>query len=141
MKRDLNQREFTIIYNDFLDSNLLNKNEKLIYIAIKRFTDNETLKAFPSIKRLQKVTGISATCIKESIKHMEQLVVLKKENRQDPKGGHISNLYTLYDYAEIWDVDSSNEDETSVADKIEVATMIAQLKQLGYTVIKDIENP
>lgn len=132
IKSATDQRRFTIVYNDFMDSQLLNKHEKLIYIAIKRFADNETFKAFPSIKKLQDVTGISGKSIKESIKHMEQLGVLKKENRQDPKRGHISNLYTLYDYAEMWQ-DSSEEGNTSAADDIKAEKTISQLISSGYT--------
>ena len=117
IKSATDQRKFTIVYNDFLESDLLDKHEKLIYIAIKRFADNDTLKAFPSLKTLHKITGISIRWIKKSIEHMEQLGVISVEHREDDEKGHQSNLYTLYDYAEIWNVGSS-EDVTAVADEI-----------------------
>ena len=138
IKSATDQRKFTIVYNDFLESDLLDKHEKLIYIAIKRFADNDTLKAFPSLKTLHKITGISIRWIKKSIEHMEQLGVISVEHREDDEKGHQSNLYTLYDYAEIWNVGSS-EDVAAVADEISEAKLVAELKARGYTVKKEKE--
>ena len=139
IKSATDQRKFTIVYNDFLESELLDKHEKLIYIAIKRFADNDTLKAFPSLKTLHKITGISIRWIKKSIEHMEQLGVISVEHREDDEKGHQSNLYTLYDYAEIWNVGSSENDVAAVADEISEAKLVAELKARGYTVIKEKE--
>ena len=138
IKSATDQRKFTLVYNDFLESELLDKHEKLIYIAIKRFADNDTLKAFPSLKTLHKITGISIRWIKKSIEHMEQLGVISVEHREDDEKGHQSNLYTLYDYAEIWNVGSS-EDVAAVADEISEAKLVAELRARGYTVIKEKE--
>ena len=138
IKSATDQRKFTIVYNDFLESDLLDKHEKLIYIAIKRFADNDTLKAFPSLKTLHKITGISIRWIKKSIEHMEQLGVISVEHREDDEKGHQSNLYTLYDYAEIWNVGRS-EDVAAVADEISEAKLVAELRARGYTVIKEKE--
>ena len=139
IKSATDQRKFTIVYNDFLESDLLDKHEKLIYIAIKRFADNDTLKALPSLKTLHKITGISIRWIKKSIEHMEQLGVISVEHREDDEKGHQSNLYTLYDYAEIWNVGSSENDVAAVADEISEAKLVAELKARGYTVIKEKE--
>lgn len=139
IKSATDQRKFTIVYNDFLESELLDKHEKLIYIAIKRFADNDTLKAFPSLKTLHKITGISIRWIKKSIEHMEQLGVISVEHREDDEKGHQSNLYTLYDYAEIWSVGSSEDDVAAVADEISEAKLVAELRARGYTVIKEKE--
>lgn len=139
IKSATDQRKFTIVYNDFLESELLDKHEKLIYIAIKRFADNDTLKAFPSLKTLHKITGISIRWIKKSIEHMEQLGVISVEHREDDEKGHQSNLYTLYDYAEIWSVGSSENDVAAVADEISEAKLVAELRARGYTVIKEKE--
>lgn len=139
IKSATDQRKFTIVYNDFLESDLLDKHEKLIYIAIKRFADNDTLKAFPSLKTLHKITGISIRWIKKSIEHMEQLGVISVEHREDDEKGQQSNLYTLYDYAEIWKVGSSEDDVVAVADEISEAKLVAELRARGYTVIKEKE--
>lgn len=130
------QRKFTIVYNDFLESDLLDKHEKLVYIAIKRFADNETLTAFPSLKTLHKMTGISIRWIKKSIEHMEELGIISVEHRTSEDKGNQSNLYTLHDYAEIWSVGSS-EDIAAVADEISEMKLVAELRSRGYTVTNE----
>lgn len=136
IKSATDQRKFTIVYNDFLESDLLDKHEKLIYIAIKRFADNETLTAFPSLKTLHKMTGISIRWIKRSIERMEEIGVISVEHRTSEEKGNESNLYTLHDYAEIWSVGSS-EDIAAVADEISEMKLVAELRSRGYTVIKE----
>lgn len=139
IKSATDQRKFTIVYNDFLESELLDKHEKLIYIAIKRYADNDTLRAFPSLQTLHRITGISVRWIRKSIEHMEQLGVISVEHREDAEKGHQSNLYTLYDYAEIWNVGSSGEDAAVVADEISEAKLVAELRARGYRVVKEKE--
>ena len=147
IKSATDQRNFTIVYNDFLESNLLDKHEKLIYIAIKRFADNNTLKAFPSLKTLNKITGISIRWIKKSIEHMEQLGVISVEHRVDDEKGHQSNLYTLYDYAEIWQAGSSTEIENvkkkNFVDLSEVSTevLLEELQRRNKEKEPDITEP
>ena len=144
LKSATDQRKFTLVYNDFLDSDLLDKHEKLIYIAIKRFADNDTLKAFPSLKTLHKITGISIRWIKKSIEHMEQLGVISVEHREDDEKGHQSNIYTLYDYSEIWKAGSSAEIEDIKKNRLvnlrEVPTdvLLNELKRRNKT--KELET-
>lgn len=144
IKSATDQRKFTIVYNDFLESDLLDKHEKLIYIAIKRFADNDTLKAFPSLKTLHKITGISIRWIKKSIEHMEQLGVISVEHREDDEKGHQSNIYTLYDYAEIWNVGSSEEIEDIKKSKFvnlhEVSTELLLKELERRTKEKELES-
>ena len=136
IKSATDQRKFTIVYNDFLESDLLDKHEKLVYIVIKRFADNETLTAFPSLKTLHKMTGISIRWIKKSIEHMEELGIISVEHRTSEDKGNQSNLYTLHDYAEIWSVGSS-KDVAAVADEISEMKLVAELRSRGYTVTKE----
>lgn len=117
---------------------MLDKHEKLVYIAIKRFADNETLTAFPSLKTLHKMTGISIRWIKKSIEHMEELGIISVEHRISEDKGNQSNLYTLHDYAEIWSVGSS-EDIAVVANEISEMKLVAELRSRGYTVTKEKE--
>lgn len=58
IKSNTDQRPFSIIYHDFFKSNLLNMYEKIIFIALKIFTDDNN-QCFPSIKTLAKLTNIS----------------------------------------------------------------------------------
>ena len=139
IKSATDQRRFTIVYNDFLESDILNYYEKMVFIALKKFADNDSMRAFPSLKTIHGITGISLSQVRRSIEHMEQLGVISVEHRTDKEKGHQSNIYTLYDYAEIWKVDSSNDDVAAVVDEISEAKLVAELKARGYTVTKEKE--
>lgn len=94
------QRSFTLIYDDFLESDLLNPYEKLIFIYLKKYADKKN-QCFPSLNTLAKVAGISRRKVQDCLKNMQDKGVLEITHRNTGKE-HISNLYTLYDTAEIW---------------------------------------
>lgn len=135
------QRRFTLVFNDFLDSNLLSAKEKMVFIAIKRFANNETQTAFPSLQTIGRITGMSKSSVQRSLKRLEELGVLEHKRQKNEKtNGFTSNLYTIYDYAEIWKVkDGGAVDEQAVVDEITEARMIATLRARGYTVSKEKE--
>lgn len=135
IRQATDQRKFTLVYHDFMESKLLDYKEKLIFIAIKRYANNETLKAFPSLKTISGITGISQRTIQRCIEHMVDIGVISVEHRVDPDKGNQSNVYTLYDFAEIWDCKTDDE-LIDVADKVNEAKMIAELKARGYIVSK-----
>lgn len=138
IKSATDQRPFIMIYQDFLESDLLdNYYQKLVYIYLKKFADSNN-QCFPSIKKLSKLTKIGATKIKQTLAELEEKGVISKENRSRSDGGKTSNLYTLYDFAEVWNVGSS-EDVAAVAEEVSEAKMIAELRSKGYTVIKEKE--
>lgn len=136
IKSATDQRKFTLVYNDFLESDLLNHYEKSVFIALKKYADNDTMRAFPSLNKLHKITGISLSQVRRSIDHMKELGVISVEHRTDEDKGHQSNFYTLYDYAEIWSVGSS-EDIAAVANEISEMKLVAELRSRGYTVTKE----
>lgn len=138
IKSATDQRPFIMIYQDFLESDLLdNYYQKLVYIYLKKFADSNN-QCFPSIKKLSKLTKIGATKIKQTLAELEEKGVISKENRSRSDGGKTSNLYTLYDFAEVWNVGSS-EDVAAVAEEVSEAKMIAELRSKGYNVIKEKE--
>lgn len=103
------QRPFVIIYQDFLESDLLdNCYQKLIFIYLKKFSDEKN-QCFPSLKKLSKITKIGITRVKKTILELEEKGVISKQDRTRADGGKTSNLYTLYDYSEIWESGSSTE--------------------------------
>lgn len=127
-----------MVYQDFLESDLLdNYYQKLVYIYLKKFADSNN-QCFPSIKRLSSLTKIGTTKVKQTLAELEEKGVISKVNRKRSDGGKTSNLYTLYDFAEIWKVGSS-ENVVAVAEEVSEAKMIATLKARGYTVIKEKE--
>lgn len=120
---------FTQIYNAFLDNEKLTQHDKMVFIAIKSFTNNKTKQAYPSLATISRVSGVSLSQVRRSIAKMEEMQILKVESRSDDYNhGRISNLYTLYDSPEMWEDDFSteNEDFKAVAREIPDDILIAE---------------
>ena len=138
IKSATDQRPFIMVYQDFLESDLLdNHYQKLVYVYLKKFADSKN-QCFPSVKTLSKLTKISVNKVKLTLAELEKKGVISKENRTRPDGGKSSNLYTLYDFKELWDAGSSEEVAT-VVDEYEDKKLISLLEAKGYTVIKEKE--
>ena len=138
IKTITDQRPFIMVYQDFLESDLLdNYYQKLVYIYLKKFADSKN-QCYPSVKTLSKLTKISVNKIKITLAELEQKGVIAKENRTRPDGGKSSNLYTLYDFKELWNV-GSNEDVAAVVDEYEDKKLISLLEAKGYRVVKEKE--
>lgn len=137
IKNDTDQRPFSMIYHDFFKSNLLNTHEKMIFIALKIFTDNNN-QCFPSLKKISDITGISKRKIQDSLKEMERKQIISIENRFGTYGGKSSNLYTLHDFKELWNA-SNSEDIAAVANEISEMKLVSELRSRGYTVTKEKE--
>ena len=132
------QRPFIMVYQDFLESDLLDDYfQKLVYIYLKKFADSNN-QCFPSIKKISSLTKIGTTKVKQTLAELEEKGVISKANRNRSDGGKTSNLYTLYDFAEIWKVGSS-EDVAAVQEEVTEAKMIATLRAKGYIVTKEKE--
>lgn len=132
------QRPFIMVYQDFLESDLLDDYyQKLVYIYLKKFADSNN-QCFPSIKKISSLTKIGTTKVKQTLAELEEKGVISKANRNRSDGGKTSNLYTLYDFAEIWKVGSS-EDVATVQEEVTEAKMIATLRAKGYIVTKEKE--
>lgn len=96
-----------MICNDFLESNKLNGNEKLIFILLKKFA-GDTGECFPSLQKLAELSGFSKSTVQRILKSLEEKEVLSVKHRRTQKG-NISNLYTIYDYAEMWRTENKDE--------------------------------
>ena len=137
IKLTTDQRPFTIVYNDFLESKLLNSDEKIVFIVLKKFTDNNNY-CFPSLKTLSETTGISKRKIQNILSKLEEKKVIIKENRIKENGSKTSNLYTLFDFEELWNC-KSTEKISATINEFEENQLIQALSEKGYEVIKKRE--
>lgn len=130
------QRPFIMVYQDFLESNILdNYYQRLVYIYLKKFADSKN-QCYPSVKTISKQSGISVNKVKITLKELEEKGIIAKANRSRPDGGKSSNLYTLYDYRELWNAGNS-EEVAAVIDGIQEKYMIEALTAKGYYVTKE----
>lgn len=130
------QRSFIMVYQDFLESDLLdNYYQRLVFIYLKKFANSKN-QCYPSIKTISKQSGISVNKVKVTLKELEGKGIIAKTNRSRSDGGKSSNLYTLYDYGELWNA-GSNEEAAAIIDEIEEKRMIEALTAKGYHVTKE----
>lgn len=135
IKSATDQRKFIMIYHDFLESDLLTSHEKMVFIALKKFADSNS-QCFPSLKKLADITKISKRKIQDTLKSLEQKHIIGIESRSRADGGDTSNLYTLYDFKELWNAGSS-EEMAAVVNEYEEMKLVAELRSRGYTVTKE----
>ncbi len=127
------QRRFTMVYNDFLESDKLDCYEKMVFIALKRYADSETNKCFPSLKTLHTITGLSIRKIQNVIQSLEKKKVLEKRHRFT-NGGYTSNEYILRDEKWMWKPEDGEQDNQNVVSLQSEQEMIAYLRSRGYKV-------
>lgn len=130
------ERYYTKCYHDFMDCNLLNGEEKIIFLALKRFLDvkSDNGNVFPTIETIQKMTGWGNQKVVKYIKSLVKKGIVKKIRQGLSK----SNIYILSDYTTMWTCDSV-EEMAAVADNEGVKPLtpeqhIAELERMGYTV-------
>ena len=131
------QRPFIMVYQDFLESELLGTHEKMLFIVLKKFANSKN-QCFPSLKKLADVTGMSKRKVQDTLKELEQKNIIAIEGRNRTDGGYSSNLYTLYDFKELWNAGSS-EEVAAVVDEYEDRKIIDLLESKGYVVTKEKE--
>jgi len=132
------QRLFTLVYTDFLESEVLtDPADKLVFICLKRYANAEG-SCFPSIRTLCKITGYGRTRVKESLQSLKDKGILEIRERKRMDGSKTSNLYLLNDRPEIWNpTDAAVDEEELTAEEREV---ISRLIARGYKVSKKEES-
>lgn len=128
------QRPFVMAYWDFIESNLFDWNEKRIVIILKKFANSKN-QCFPSIETLCKLSQLSKTTVLKTLKSLETKKAIKIEHRKDKNNGSQSNLYTLYDFKELWNAESIEQIKETV--DIEELQLFELAKKKGYRLEKE----
>lgn len=107
--------DFTMLHNEFIDNTALNAHEKLVFIAIKRHLNKDTLQAFPSLATISKHARISKRAVQRAIETLTDKGIIQVEHRKDKENnGNRSNEYTLYDYKSMWTATSDKEIKSAI---------------------------
>lgn len=70
-----------------------------VYMALLYHADGKTRKAFPSLSRLAKETGMSRRKVVDCIAKLEQLGLIRVQHVTSQTGGHAANHYYICDLA------------------------------------------
>ncbi len=132
----LKERLFVKVYHDFLDSDYLSGKEKIIFILLKRYLDfsqdsgGSAGEVYPSLATLSKQAGMTEKSVRTVIQSLAKKGVLsvKRQGLSKP------NIYTIYDFPELWAVKDKDEALTIIEKEIPLAA-INELESRGYTVI------
>lgn len=128
-------RQFTILYNDMLQSDKLTNSEFRVFVALRSFADSKTLKAYPTLKKLSEVTGIADRHIRTYLRRLEEIGAIKTEFRKSDKGDFTSSIYTLNENSDFWNA-KTEEEETAAAAAFNEDLMIKALEARGYVITK-----
>ena len=128
---------FVILSHNFIKWEILNWNEKDIYIILLMYADSEQ-KCFPSINTLCRVSGKSNKTVIKALKGLEEKHLLKKENRIT-KNGQSSNLYTLYDFESVWEAESIEQVSKIVDTETKRKQLYELARELNYIVMEEKE--
>ena len=130
------ERYFSKNYHDFMDSTLLNGEEKIIFLSLKRFLDIRTDRGniYPTIETIQKMTGWGNHKVINNINSLVKKGIVKKIRQGLSK----PNIYVIADEAEMWNARNLDELKELAAES-EIEKSIRILKANGYTVTKEKE--
>lgn len=130
------ERQYVKVYQDFLHTELLSAEEKLVYIALKSFVayGSDEGKVFPSVETLCKITSMSKPRVIRNIDSLIKRGVVKKKRRGVTK----TNIYVLADNSVMWKSKTEDELKQNSEGRIDLSTdeMLEELKRRGVEVIK-----
>ncbi|HPC31311.1 MAG TPA: helix-turn-helix domain-containing protein [Candidatus Paceibacterota bacterium] len=88
-KRKMRKR-FAWVSYEVLEDEDLTSSDKVVYMVLSRFADNETQECYPSFGKIRKLSGLTDTTISTSIKHLEE-----KEYIEVSRNAGKVNMYQL----------------------------------------------
>lgn len=128
------QREFVMVYQDFLNNGLLTTEEKMLFIALKSFVSygTDSGKVFPSNETLQKITGMSKPRVIRNLQSLQEKGIIKIKRRGLTK----TNIYALEDSETMWKSETVEELKANSDVMIDATDqeLIEELRRRGYNV-------
>tara|TARA_R100000808_G_scaffold2316_2_gene9414 strand:+ start:1678 stop:2325 length:648 start_codon:yes stop_codon:yes gene_type:complete len=79
---------FTVIENSFIRDESIGRNEKVVYLVLASFADQDTGQCYPSIATIEKFAGLTDKPVMKAIRELERIGWIKCQRR--------SNTSTLY---------------------------------------------
>ncbi|MBY2477520.1 helix-turn-helix domain-containing protein [Clostridioides difficile] len=92
--KDVRKREWFWLENEVIDNSSLSMHEKMAYITLARYADNESM-CFPSNATIAKKMGCSINTARKAIKSLEEKQLIKKIPRKKNEKENDSNLYCV----------------------------------------------
>lgn len=87
---DKSKWNYTVIENEIIETELLDIYEKILYVTLKRFANIQTGEAFPGVKRVSILAGMSERKARSVIGSLSEKGFVKVEHRKNQ-----TSIYTL----------------------------------------------
>lgn len=91
------RRPFTTVDDLIITDTDLSWKAKVVYLVLAQHSNNKTFTAFPSYKRMGKLSGSSESSAKRGVKELLSKGYIKKKRRFKENGSETSSLYYLID--------------------------------------------
>lgn len=125
---------FVPVYHTFLESDVLDGKEKIVFIILKKFLKIGTGQGqvYPKLETICKYTGMTKNTVRKIIKSLQKKGVLEIRQR----GATKTNLYTLKDFPEMWET-VDVEGSKTIIDGIDEKQGIEQPTSKGFCTSKE----
>lgn len=136
VKTSNHERRFVRCYLDFLDSELLTGEEKIIFLILKRFLDVRIDQGdvYPSLATVCRLSGMSEKTVRKHLKSLQKKGVVTVKRR----GLNKTNLYLISDKRDMWK-SQTIEELRMTAEETAEEKAVRYLRGLGYTITKEKE--
>jgi hypothetical protein len=94
---DLRDKKFTMVGRDILENTtkFTKPTQKLVYVMLCMYANNDTKRSFPSAGTLAKLCGCSDKSVRVAIKHLQEIGLIRVEPQYEKDGKQTSNVYIL----------------------------------------------
>jgi biotin operon repressor len=94
---DLRDKKFVMVGRSIMENTdkLARPTDKLVYVMLCMYADNKTKSSYPSAERLAKLCHCSERSVRNSLKRLKEVGLIRIEIRHDARGFRTSNRYFL----------------------------------------------
>ena len=146
---------FLWVRYDVFDNQDLNSSDMLVYMGLMRYMNNQTCTCFPSLTKLEEMTGLTRKTVYKSLAHLEEegLVAISKEGGKvnqylmlEPKQGKNSPSTRVNEQSALGEISPTNNTnlnntKNSLCPNAEQVEIIAHLnKKLGLVKPKGFKD-
>jgi len=135
-----NIKSFTMVSNELLSSKLITVAEKEILVILRTFSNKEG-ECFPSVRKIADKLGCCIRKVRYTLKKLKDKCIIKVTPQyRKSDNSQTSNLYTIYDFDEIWQV-KSVEEIKGVVEEYEEKKRIEAIEKLKGDINKSQPSP
>ncbi|MCY9546757.1 helix-turn-helix domain-containing protein [Lysinibacillus xylanilyticus] len=94
---DYQTTKFVMIPQSLALDKSLTHRDKMVYIALSLFMDNNSKQAYPSAQTLAEIVGVGRNSVFRALKSLESIGYIRREKRAFGQGKQTTNVYYLLD--------------------------------------------